>query len=88
MADAPYTPSLDELRQAYDQGRPDYYNEFDRAIAAHVADEVERLADEYRDLAEDSGEEVMPPRTGHRWMTVEVWLRARAAELRKEQTDE
>ena len=50
----PYTPSLDELRDDYAYMKADVEYEtdrvtavarFNRAIAAHVADEIEKLAD-------------------------------------------
>lgn len=108
MADAPYTPSIDELREGYASRVLDGYErnyeewedlphfrkqaaEFDRAIAAHVADEVERLAKSAeKEARRPAGSRLLDWRDRQDIIAERVGrlLLARAAELRKEQTDE
>lgn len=80
MTDAPYTPSLDELLTG-DKEIGDHRwrglteDEIRRGIAAHVASEVERLADDPTLRL-----------SGHSGISI-TRLRARAAEIREGKTD-
>ena len=105
MADALYTPDTEDVEVYFALGLVEYspgngydlnaaHDGFRRWLAAHVADEVERLADEI-----DRACQSMPnwPGWTHNWDEIESFahgvvdsaehVRARAAELRKEQTD-
>jgi hypothetical protein len=88
MTDAPYTPGLEQLRKAWAAVCVAYRvstkptkeaceAEFDRAIAAHVADEVERLAEEIEHSPTSD--------PGTAWFNKDMseWVRERAAEIRE-----
>lgn len=88
MADAPYTPSLDELLTGDKyigdrRWRALTEDEIRRGIASHVADEVERLAEDVAQM--ENGWVSREWGSVVNKLDVMNLLRARAAELRKEQ---
>lgn len=79
VTDAPYTPSMDTIREFFVDGAAGEFipEDFDRAIAAHVASEVERLADEIEHSPTNY--------PGTAWFNKDMseWVRERAAEIRE-----